>query len=766
MSFIKSCTLLCIILLHFSCLIGQEEKLDFDEENLKRYITEKVNELRKKKRESDLETNNSLESAADDHAIYMANKKAISHFQKRNKEKYNPKNRVDFYGGEFEIVGENVQQIHISDLRDDSDNMDEELAALLVENWRKSRPHYENIISPNYNFTWTSIAYDEEGNIYACQLFSGTSFKKSHKLYKGIDFNFKPNKPKKCKRSDINGVVIVDENRDIYFEADTKKETGFRWAWPWSEGIVADIVRFTQYPCGEDNFFNKKVNVKGVLLEPVYKKDFRKRGVWRRNNVKIYLGKVPEEIEEPYAVNLTVISRKRTCGNIIYDHYHGGIDIKIDLPIHLEKKSPYKVLNHDTTIVQKVYFDKSSTEVKTNLDFSPYKNFNEWDIDSVVLTGFASIEGDFERNKSLFLKRTENVKEILVKNEISESLINQTASENYHDFYRDIENTNFKFLSELEKVELNEKLKNRNLSDSLEFILENHRYVKVKFRFSKKDSLRYERKELEEDLISNISKGDMEKALTKQHQYIGLLEELEKEKVENRLLEKIPKERKTMDLLFNFELYNYLKSDKNQLEYLNFKQALDTILVYDEKHKLANSTLTFFRSKEILGTSKVKDQEAFFLEVIENRRLDRVFQARIIIEQAVYHDLKVKHYQLDSPYLYPQIIKFVRKAKLTPDEIYGVASFLNYVGDAQNSFDMLKRDYLKTNSKRNLAFYMNLILHRGVVSNEKKVLRIYENIAKEKTEQFCKLFTEGWINFQLFDDESFKSIYCSLCQSN
>lgn len=255
----------------------------------------------------------------------------------------------------------------------------------------------------------------------------------------------------------------------------------------------------------------------------------------------------------------------------------------------------------------------------------------------------------------------------------------------------------------------------------------------------------------------------MNNALQKQYQYIGLMEELGKTKVKKGLIEKIPKERKTMDVIFNFELYNYLKSDKKQVNYLNFKQNLDTILVYDEKHKLANSTLTFFRSKEILGTRKLKDQKTFFYDVAGNRSLDRVFQARIMIEQAVYHDLKVKHHELDDPYLFPEIRSFVRKAKLTPNEMYGLASFFDYLGDSHTAFDMLKRDYLKTNSVKHIAFYMNLILHKRVVRNEKKVLRIYEKIAKEKTDLFCKLFTEGYVNFQLFDSKNFKNIYCSYC---
>ena len=150
-----------------------------DTELLNKYILEELNVLRKKKRAKPLENNPSLLEAAKDHALFLTTSRQLTHFQNRNKKKKTPDDRIQFYGGNFDVVGENIQQINVDDIFDEVARdatptlIYQALAKILVENWRKSPPHYKNIIDKEFQFTYTAIAINENGRIFACQLFSG-----------------------------------------------------------------------------------------------------------------------------------------------------------------------------------------------------------------------------------------------------------------------------------------------------------------------------------------------------------------------------------------------------------------------------------------------------------------------------------------------------------------------------------------------------------------------------------------------------------------
>jgi uncharacterized protein YkwD len=57
----------------------------------------------------------------------------------------------------------------------------EKLAKELVITWRKSPPHYANMINPDFKTSFTSIAIGENGEIYACQLFGGSKYENIYK---------------------------------------------------------------------------------------------------------------------------------------------------------------------------------------------------------------------------------------------------------------------------------------------------------------------------------------------------------------------------------------------------------------------------------------------------------------------------------------------------------------------------------------------------------------------------------------------------------
>lgn len=736
---------------------------------LNEQLIDEVNKIRKKAKVDSLENNNALESAAKDHAIYMMQKGKLTHHQRGNRLKYAPKNRADFYDSGFDIIGENIQQIHVSHIYEELqknkkiDDPYQALALLLTENWRKSPPHYTNMISPNYISTYTTIEIDEDGNIYACQLFGGSEYVKFYKKQrKPVDY--KPVKEKKCKRKNAGGHVRVDENGTILYVADSKKDTGFRWAWPWTEGIAADIVLKSQYPCEGNNNYNPEPGVRGIPLEPIYKKDFGKIGLWSKNKVAIPLGKVPDYIDEPYEVNLTIISRKRTCGNKSFNRIVSDVEIGLNLKLEVPERSPYKVERTDSIVSEKVFFEKSGVTVTDSLNFTAPKIMEPFHLDSTVLIGYASIEGDFERNKRLFEQRTKNVKSILVDKGFTDSLIIETALENFADFRKDIKHSLFEEWLSLDDQNLKDKASERPISDSLESILSKHRYVEIQHFFSLKDSTIYTSEELERAYFKALRKNNPKEAEEVQLKLIQLVK-LGHAEFSKKLYDSIPKERNFADVKYTFDLYQFTIQQKKDFTQAvkNFMDSLSVLLELDPKNKKAHSALAYFESMKILQQGNPNIIQDHFIHIAESNLLEREFQARILLELAISNDLIIYYNELEHPYLVDEVPNHIRQAQPSTSELFGLSAYFNFFDYNQFAFDLVKRTYMKTEDPEELKYFLNLVLFARLDLKENQKLRYFSSIASKIPEHFCTFFIDNSINFQLFDDLNYKIIYCKTC---
>ena len=101
---------------------AQNEIIDtvkFDYDLLDKYVMEEVNKLRKRKRSDSLIHDPSLDAASQDHAKYMGDNENLTHTQK-SKEKRGPFDRVLYYGGTHNIVGENIQVVPVDYLNEKS----------------------------------------------------------------------------------------------------------------------------------------------------------------------------------------------------------------------------------------------------------------------------------------------------------------------------------------------------------------------------------------------------------------------------------------------------------------------------------------------------------------------------------------------------------------------------------------------------------------------------------------------------------------------
>lgn len=152
----------------------------FDAALLENLILEKIDSVRLAHKKSVFTSDPVLQQAATDHAVYLAKKQTLSHFQDGNKKKHNPQDRVVFFGGKGYQTGENAAEHPVKALlvKQKWSNITkvndyEQSALLFVQQWVNSPMHFKNLMRDDYSRTGMGVSYSPKNNrIYAVQVFS------------------------------------------------------------------------------------------------------------------------------------------------------------------------------------------------------------------------------------------------------------------------------------------------------------------------------------------------------------------------------------------------------------------------------------------------------------------------------------------------------------------------------------------------------------------------------------------------------------------
>lgn len=151
----------------------------FDFALLSNLVYAGVNEIRKNKGVAPLTTHPILNQAALDQNNYQIRTNNLTHYQD-NPIKKTVRERVDsFGGGQFNLVGENVQ-FQGFPVRSWSNTTQTEVitptyleaAENLIKNWVNSPGHYKNMIKAEYRFVGTAVGWNAENSaVYSTQVF-------------------------------------------------------------------------------------------------------------------------------------------------------------------------------------------------------------------------------------------------------------------------------------------------------------------------------------------------------------------------------------------------------------------------------------------------------------------------------------------------------------------------------------------------------------------------------------------------------------------
>ena len=388
---------------------------------LRKELLIQINELRAGKKLSTLKFDPVLEKAAAFHSNYMSKNRILRHDEKDPKNAV-PKSRVINAGGnDMELVGENIIQSAPQTFPLGKEQISK-LAKELFESWKKSPPHYSNMINANYVLTDFGFAVDtvnkivygtnlfgKRGTVIANQLsknsfglrMASSSCQKEFEEYSNLIYNLG------------NSITVVNGKVMLYL---SDKELITKILTKTNDGLAVDLLERKQFPCDKENILDMSPFYDGILLKPKYKQDIL-GGNEAESDYRfvVSLGDVPKNLAgKELELTLVFIKNGEACylinsGDVPSDRYNLG---EVEPIVYMPEKVPF---NYEGIIQsEEVKFDfrpKDSIPAKL-----PPLNIQHKRIHSVYIQSYSSIDGDSLSNAYYHYMRAQWIRNYVKKN--------------------------------------------------------------------------------------------------------------------------------------------------------------------------------------------------------------------------------------------------------------------------------------------------------------------------------------------------------------
>jgi hypothetical protein len=550
------------------------------------------------------------------------------------------------------------------------------------------------------------------------------------------------------------------------------------------DGIAADVVTKSQFPCGSENKLPNSSISSGQLLKPVYFKDFKHTLIEGKDGqVVVRVGLLPEKyLAQEYELNLLLLKNNFAC---FYTSF-------FDLP-----QARWKLLEmglYQDTVLNEIENGAEgikATEVVKRLNKTmkfviPFKKgkstYSSEDIqplyDSLQLTdytiikttikAYSSVEGSLEGNIKLQNKRAESLVTALqsfqkgiIKTEIS-------SSENWVEFLIDAKTAGYGNLTKMTKEEIKEELKTKGLSRKLEPILKNHRKAIVVLELEKNTKYLAEEnaviKSFYEKAVANKA---IDEAVELQKEIFA---RIRSEKMPSTTLNdfEIPKEVGYGTLLKNNAAFRFEQSEEDIYAALVAFKDLELLMPKDKQIKYNICVLQI--KSWVLGELLVEPEELLKgIKVLSRIGIDpklvKYLQLNYHIINSEYMMFKRDYVAKDVSLNY--IYKNYKYLRLSNENYLQLARYFSSYGRYDWSEKVLKPHIRKLDVDEELLFYyLNLTIINPKNTKSASYRTIMLNAINLNQKRFCKLFDpygKGGINFQLLRDEYLKGTYCENC---
>jgi tetratricopeptide (TPR) repeat protein len=413
----------------------------------------------------------------------------------------------------------------------------------------------------------------------------------------------------------------------------------------------------------------------------------------------------------------------------------------------------------------------SQTDIKPVYDSLRLTDFN---IKSIKINAYASIEGISERNKELQQERAKGVLAALQSFQKPTIKTTVSSSENWVEFFNDIEGTKYEFLKSLTKDEVRKTIAGK-LRKEMEPIFSNHRKAVLELELEKKDRFAansvgdlltkfnvliaqkdFEKSEITYDEAKEIQNSIFEKLRGKEDA-LDFLKQMS-----------VPRQLRFIQLLINNAAFMYMEDFKYATMVYNELLDLEKM---DPNNGEIKYNLVAIKLKLWFYNALVVDETNLNNEIYALRKYDipkqliekmlvnfHIVITRKFIEQGDYtnKDKSVEY-----------VNNNVKKFDLLNSDYLNLAQFFNDFGDVKMAIDLLEKKVRRIDVDENLLFYyLNFTLINKDLTSTKTYRTVMLNAINMNKKRFCKLFNsveKGGVTFQILEDEYLRKTYCENC---
>ena len=578
-------------------------------------------------------------------------------------------------------------------------------------------------------------------------------------------------KPKEVKFS------IKREGNDLYFHVNDKNWFNLLFRNP-GDGIALDVVSKDIFGCYELSVTNKQI--KGELLQPVYAQKL-KSGLqpFGDNEFRVLVGKVPDAyLKKELEYNILFLSNKNLCQYyVIYDLESYPWDL-LDMGMYLDSLTynvkKIKPVSEDVyqlrnkTLKFKIPFEKNKSEY-SQADIKPIYDslrLTDYNITSIKIKAYASVEGSLERNLELQQQRAKSIVKALqtfqkptIKTEVS-------SSENWVEFLNGIKNSKYANLAKLPKNEVKAKLVGE-VSKELEPILKNHRKAVLELELQKKEKYNLSPDALLEKFNTEISAQNVSEALEIQN---AIFEKLKDQVISPDFLRKmdIPKQAKFVKVFNKNSAYRYMLDVKQALIVYNELLELEKLAPKDAevKYNIIAVKIKLWRFKAMdIDEEKLKNE----INALKNYGIHSSLISRMLVN---YHIITAENLMRKRDYANKdKSVAFInsnyKNFPLSDYDYLSLAQFFSYYANTDLAVKLLENKAKSIDIDEDLLFYyLNLTLIDKELTQEDSYRTIMLNAINLNKARYCKLFNSvenGGVTFQLLDDDYLRETYCESC---
>jgi len=590
-----------------------------------------------------------------------------------------------------------------------------------------------------------------------------------------------------CKKeiNDIPDEVRYNISRDglddLYFITNSKK--WFRKTFKnRRDGIAVNVVPKDIYDCSKKEL-NKSEELNGDLLPPVYLKKLKKNIVLDKNGgILIYLYKLPSEYQnKELEFNVAQIRNRYLCDihkaiGIDYNRwklldmgfFFDSITYQTNLDSLLQIKNKYLLLSKQQQF--EITFKQDHSDYDS-LDIRPLYdslNISDYFIDSIQISAYASVEGPLWRNLELQKERALSFIDALQY--YQDPAIKKTivTDENWTEFNKDLIYTPFTYLLDLDRNEIREELKDKQLMADLEPYLQNHRKAICILSLKRRecyDSISFSK--LKNEFAKSLLQNDFGQALDIQNAIFN--------KIRNKILPassinelEIPQKKEYSLFLNRREVLKYLINPENILTIYNELLALKQYLPNDLRLKYNICVFKFLlwqMGESSINTSTIKNEISELHDLGLQDNLTKRLLINYEIMRSEYFMQREMYKEKDKSLNF--IFKQYKNIPLIDSDYLNLVKyFVSYAKDDW-ALDVLKDKVKFIDVSEDLLFYyLNLTIanFNDTESTEYKTL-LLEALRRNKL-RFCNQFNSnenGGVTFQMLGNNFLRRIYCNEC---